>query len=354
MKNHGKCKLLAWIILVLLLCSSTACGDFIQDFEKSNGKDNKDQEFQGNNITEVTPEWLENHIENEEGYEWHYRYCLIPIQPGALSEEQEKIRRSLSGKLSEYIIPHLTEDNAPLKGAMTVDESEITYGNIQYPILKGSGGNAIYTYSSVDYSAQEYLRQFPTEAFRSRSDGIFYGVYKTNTGFMYYVFFSYYWGEPFGYPIAIREIHSFSEFSSLKIGDSIALVEAIDGVASLYKNAALELIDFPGLVGMSKERITLQEFDDRGLERPNEPYNNELIAPKEDSRFQTMMCYEKENVFRSLHYLVDGLLEIRYEIDNAQDINIIGMELHEDYCISLPYDSEIRFDESILPIDLPR
>ena len=95
--------------------------------------------------------------------------------------------------------------------------------------------------SSMPNSASAILAAFPTNALRVRADGSSYAIYDTDTGYRFYLFFESEVPVTAGFPVVIKEMLQYSDFEDIDIGDSIADVEAIDDVTSLYMKTILEV-----------------------------------------------------------------------------------------------------------------
>lgn len=162
----------------------------------------------------------------------------------------------------------------------------------------------------------DIMAAYPTSAIRRRDDGSVYTIYDTDTGYRLYLLFS---GEndyviPVGFPIVIKDKLSYSDFSELKVGDSIEQVEKIDSIAGLHKK---ELIDV-----FKANSKGAEGFAERGY-----PYT-------------------------SIHYLSDGLLKIEYTILEDKYIVITKMEFNEDYELVSANGKTVNY--KIADADLPQ
>ena len=160
------------------------------------------------------------------------------------------------------------------------------------------------------------MYQFPTEAVRSRDEDNYYIMYQTDTGYRMYLFFNESLNQaktPVGYPVVIGEVHSYDEFSSLRIGDSIDDVVEIDSVASLYKTFLLDYCHFN--------------------------------------------CYRAQEEIKigwksaSIHFLSDGILKIEYTMKEEGKLEIANMEYYSEY--QMKDAGERIIDYHILDIDIP-
>ncbi len=148
------------------------------------------------------------------------------------------------------------------------------------------------------------LCRWPTEAIRNHENGI-YTIHDTDSGYRLYMFFE----EPDYYhldmmkmdrfPILIREKMYLKQFASLKAGDSIEKVEAIDPRASIHKRVYLEKWD----------GVSLSEF----------AYWEELGYP----------C-------STVHYLADGILKIEYKMQEDRTLVISNIIYDKDYNLTNP------------------
>ena len=159
------------------------------------------------------------------------------------------------------------------------------------------------------------LAAYPTDAIRTKENGGVYTVYDTDTGYRFYMFFDKNndYSIPVGFPIVIKNLLSLSDFSDLKVGDSIEAVEKIDPVATLYKRTITEVWQL-NPIGASN--------------------------------------YAEEGVpCTSIHYLTDGLLVIEYEMLENGDLVISGIKHSENYILTDILGNDI--DYSIYDVDLP-
>ena len=185
-------------------------------------------------------------------------------------------------------------------------------------IRLGVDSASFYGLSASPYACQDYtFKHIPTTAVRLISADHSYAIYETDTGCRVYLFF--YLPENArdasdamrkGYPIAIKDMLSYSDFANLKVGDSIDAVEQVDSVISLYK-------------------------DRYGS------YN--LIAMENREKQNNPVC--------SVHYLKDGILKIIYTMPEEGKLVISEIIYNEDYCLTDKLDRTISY--KIKPIDLP-
>ncbi len=118
-----------------------------------------------------------------------------------------------------------------------------------------------------------------------------------------------------GCPMLIKTVHSYSDFDSLKIGDSIDAVNEIDPAAGLIKESIL----------------------------------NDRITPERASEFSESGC-----PLMSWHYLTDGMLFIEYTMDDNGELFIENMTYSDSYSFeSKAYGSSVWINCTILPCDLP-
>ena len=167
------------------------------------------------------------------------------------------------------------------------------------------------------YTTEHQLAMFPTNAVRVREDGSSYAIYRSDTGYRVYVFFT---APPessivTGYPIAIndsRGILSLNDFASIQVGDPIEKVEAIDDVATVHK-----------------------------LSMPD--------------AFSSSLSYEERakegNPCVSVHYLKDGLLIIEYTVVDVPNIVVAKRSFYEDYLVIGADGKTVNY--KIKDIDIP-
>ena len=139
------------------------------------------------------------------------------------------------------------------------------------------------------------MQALPEQAIRERDENSRYMMFDSDTGYRLYYLFSNEnnYETPVGYPLVIKQVHNYSDFSRLKEGDSISLVEEIDDVATLTR---VWVLDYRQMNRLAAE--------------------NELKAGYP---------------ITSIHYLDDGLLKIEYTMKEEGKLIIANMEYHEDY-----------------------
>ena len=182
-------------------------------------------------------------------------------------------------------------------------------------IRLGVDSASFYGLSASPYASQDYtFEKIPTTAVRLISVDHSYAIYETDTGCRVYLFF--YLPENAsialrkGYPIAIMDMLSYSDFANLKVGDSIDAVEQVDSAISLYK-------------------------DRYGS------YN--LIAMENREKQNNPVC--------SVHYLEDGILRIIYTMPEEGKLVISEIIYNEDYCLTDKLNRNISY--KIKSVDLP-
>ncbi len=140
------------------------------------------------------------------------------------------------------------------------------------------------------------LLALPTTAIRQKEEDNTYCIYETDTGYRLYLFINDYNEKttPDGYPILVKELLPYEAFGSLKIGDTISDVEAIDPVASIYE----------------KQYFHVWKVSSNAVKN-----YAEMRYP----------C-------ATIHYLKDGLLKIEYgTMTDDRKLVITNMEYGEDY-----------------------
>lgn len=159
------------------------------------------------------------------------------------------------------------------------------------------------------------MEAYPDPAIREREYGSLYFIYDTDTGYRLFLFFTYEndLQDPIGFPVVIKELLSYNDFSGLKIGDPIEDVEAIDSVATLHKKLIIDVwnLDPVGAAGHAKDGYPCT----------------------------------------SIHYLSDGILKIEYEMLEGQKLVISNMVFNENYVLENARGKDINY--KINEIDLP-
>ena len=158
--------------------------------------------------------------------------------------------------------------------------------------------------------ADEIFKYYPTNAIRVRTDGSFYALYDTDTGYRFYLFFDDYEAETVGFPILVKktELLSYNDFKDVQVGDPIEEVEAIDSVTTLHK---------------------------RCLTSPEKHLNpNVMVDP-----------------YASIHYLKDGILKIEYSFPETGEIIVSKIAFDENFIVENRNGELIN--QKIQDIDLP-
>jgi hypothetical protein len=169
--------------------------------------------------------------------------------------------------------------------------------------------------NAMQNEAGAILATYPTSAIRFKNNGAVYTIHETDSGYRLFLFFdkSNNYSIPMGFPIVIKSVLSFSDFSCLDIGDPIELVEKIDPVATLHKRVITDVWE---------------------LEVKGATYFAEHGYP----------C-------ASIHYLTDGLLRIEYDMLDNGKLVISRIDLNENCILTDVLGNEI--DCTIYEIDLP-
>ena len=148
------------------------------------------------------------------------------------------------------------------------------------------------------------LGTYPTPNVRKVENGEnvhYYVMYMTEKGARYYLFYDKN-GYPYGYPVYLTAWHERREFEGLKAGDPIEKVERIDPTASVYRSYFR----------------TFEQVEGNTAEEKNE---------KLWDLNQLYFSYPLAGV----HYLKDGLLEIRYEFDDDGRYVVKSLYYDPDY-----------------------
>ena len=180
---------------------------------------------------------------------------------------------------------------------------------------------------SYDYDAgtfphrmEDILAAYPTDAVRTRDDGSKYAIYETDTGYRFYLILDSsinggstetLFGR--GFPIMLKEVHSYADFASLKVGDPLDLAIQIDPVAHFIAEY---------YEGKTQYRNYIHEEVERG------------------------------NPIASVHYLSDGLLKIAYDMTEDGELFICDMTYCEDY--KLMSHTGYLVDYKLFDCDLPQ
>lgn len=326
----GKIKKIA--ILIFISMALSACGDKY---------DNRQNTALASAETEEK-EYLD-------GYEWHYEVAVKKEKTPT-----EIYCQNLMGKeFRESVTP--ASQNEIVTGIPIFEEQKLTYGDNVVSVLNCMPTRLLWFINRVDFSAMGYITQrYPTNALRLRDENTVYGIYQTDTGYRFYVFFDRATGMPIGYPVLLREMHSIKEFGNISVGTDIAEVEAIDGVASIYKKAAIEMYRLGGLRTV-RHILTEKEYLEKGLELPKEEKPVRDVTDKSEydeteDMLEVQLVLSKKGAFVSLHYLKEGLLRIEYEILTDESIRVTDVSFREDYCV---VDCDIAYNERLLPMDCP-
>lgn len=179
----------------------------------------------------------------------------------------------------------------------------------------GRDAGFYYGTNAMQNEAGAILATYPTSAIRLNDNGHVYTIYETDSGYRLFLFFdkNNNYSIPIGFPVVIKNVLSFSDFSSLDVGDPIEVVEKIDPVATLHKQIITDVWK---------------------LEVKGATYFAEQGYP----------C-------TSIHYLKDGLLKIEYNMLDNGTLVVSRIELNEGYILTDVLGNEI--DYTIDEIDLP-
>ena len=168
---------------------------------------------------------------------------------------------------------------------------------------------------AFDYTMEKMLAKLPTNAVRTRFDGSKYAIYDTDTGYRLYVFFQGY--DPYfyatGFPLLIKEVHSYEDFASIKPGDPIADVIKIDPIDSRYVDS---------YEGKTQYRKSIHGAAEGG------------------------------HPIAFVHYLTDGVLKISYDMTEDGRLIVYDMVYSEDY--KLIGNTGELFSYKLFDIDLPQ
>ena len=141
------------------------------------------------------------------------------------------------------------------------------------------------------------LTAYPTEAMRAQKDDSLYFIYETDTGYRLFLFFEREGDSLYmkGFPVAVKKLLSFEDFSSVKAGTNIDEVAQLDPVAGLHK----------------KQFLDVWELDYAGAE---------YLA-------------KHGHPCASIHYLKDGILKIEYEMLEDRSIVVSDMVISRDHSL---------------------
>lgn len=148
-------------------------------------------------------------------------------------------------------------------------------------------------------------------------EGYEYAVFDTDEGYRLFIHLSdgiISEKRMVGYTIILKDVHSHSDFASLKKGDPIDLVSEIDPVAGIVKEAA---------------------------KRSN-------LTPE-----WARTCCGHHWGPSSFHYLTDGVLRIEYTMDDAGELFINSIVYSGDYTLKSIVTVGLTVNYSLLPCDMP-
>ena len=160
------------------------------------------------------------------------------------------------------------------------------------------------------------IHSYPTEAIRQRDETTRYFIYESDTSKRLYLFFtknSMDYGTLVGYPMIISQVHSYSDFQSLKQGDDMSKVEEIDDITSCY-------------------RYMFDEF-----------YHMNSVGAENRIKDGYPLT--------SVHYLNDGILMIEWTMDDDTYYKIHDIKYDKDYNYTNMYGETDNY--RILDQDLP-
>ena len=170
-------------------------------------------------------------------------------------------------------------------------------------------------FGAMQNSADSLFAKYPTNAIVKRADGDVYTVYETDTGYRLYLYFRQEndYMTTTGFPVLIKEKLSYEDFSSLKMGDTIEKVEAIDMAASLQKKTPLDYWNL--------DPVSAAGFAEDGYP------------------------------VTTVHYLTDGFMKIEYEMKEDRSLVISDIVYAKDYTLTNPWGEELNY--KINDADLP-
>ena len=185
-------------------------------------------------------------------------------------------------------------------------ENELLFNNNMIKLTKDCSG--LQFLSTEPTRTARIMVNFPTDARRRGEDGAAYSIYDTETGYRVYLFFTKQndYTARIGYAVALKELHSYDDFSGIKCGDPVDEVEKIDSVVSLTKK-----------------------------------YMSEY----------TKSVAENDNTYASVHYLKDGILRILYRGSEDGVYRVSDIAYYNDYVMpdSLGDDVNYKIKEDDLP-----
>lgn len=164
-------------------------------------------------------------------------------------------------------------------------------------------------------SLRGILRTYPTGAIRERDENTIYLVYDTDTGYRLFLFSSYDNNllSTIGFPVVVYKELKYEDFKSLKSGDTIEEVSKIDPVAGLIKREILEV------------------------------WNLNTVGADTHAR--------EGYPVTSIHYLMDGILKIEYDMNDDRSLVISKIIYNENYDLISVNGKTINY--RIHEIDLP-
>lgn len=245
--------------------------------------------------------------------------CILNLSSCDTKNKDVEILRMQSDiawdKVSQYIVSSMvSEVENTESGDVEIPvylEDELLFNNDGILEL-GIDNTSRSTYSTGYTLSYAIISKFPTSAIRKRSDNSVYMMYDTETGYRLYLQYisdnDYFFN--FGYPIVLKKMLSYKDFSKLKKDDPIEKVEAIDPVTTLYK---------------------------RALEESNPQYTARIGVSS------------LPNV--SFHYLKDGLLKIQYKLLEDGSFSIFKITFTKGHTLKDAHGNLINYE--INDEDLP-
>ncbi len=262
---------------------------------------------------------------------WLGKAALDKEKPSA-EESKIPLKRNTKGTVffggsREYgaYIPKLKEMAAQNDEAEELDiplyEAEELMYNTNGAFYIGYDSARYRTAYNGRVQTNEIFNSFPTHAIRRQSETMIYSIYRSDSGFYLYLFFSEESGDPdwdglntpIGYPIVIQKMLSYEDFAGVQVGDGVEKLREIDPVIEIYEKMFFE---YYGLNSVAAEN----------LRKSNDPIS-------------------------SVHYLKDGLLKIEYDIVDDTQLVVENIIFNENYDLTNLYGETYNY--CILPQDLP-
>ncbi len=182
-------------------------------------------------------------------------------------------------------------------------------------IIPGMDAGRLDSTNARVHSSEGLYLHYPANSLRYMEDGTVYAVYDLDNGYRLYLFFTEEWDYSVisGYPLIIGDVHKRSDFAELKPGDSIDLVIRTDPAAAFTKEA------YCIRYGILPEGV--KEYARSGYP------------------------------ISSIHYLEDGILLIKYDMEEQGELIVSEIVYSSDYTLTDPSGNIDNY--RVIDIDLP-